>query len=73
MRLVIVAPDLSAGPETIQLFAKIDTGADYCLFESIVGGICGLVRGSKGLRGDTRERLNAGMPHSPRYRQYSLA
>ena len=24
---------LSAGPEMVRLFAKIDTGADYCLFE----------------------------------------
>lgn len=24
---------LSAGPETVKLFANVDTGADYCLFE----------------------------------------
>jgi hypothetical protein len=30
---VSVPVSLSAGPETVQLFAKIDTGADYCLFE----------------------------------------
>lgn len=30
---VSVPVALSAGPETVQLFAKIDTGADYCLFE----------------------------------------
>ena len=32
-RGVSVPVALSAGPETVQLFAKIDTGADYCLFE----------------------------------------
>jgi hypothetical protein len=32
-RGVSVLVSLSAGPETVRLFAKIDTGADYCLFE----------------------------------------
>src|SRR5260370_5057661 len=32
-RGVSVPVSLSAGPETVRLFAKIDTGADYCLFE----------------------------------------
>jgi hypothetical protein len=30
---VSVPVSLSAGRETVQLFAKIDTGADFCLFE----------------------------------------
>ena len=32
-RGVSVPVALSAGPEMVRLFAKIDTGADYCLFE----------------------------------------
>src|SRR5438132_9350823 len=30
---VSVPVSLSAGPRTVALFAKVDTGADYCLFE----------------------------------------
>lgn len=32
-RGVSVPVSLSAGPETVKLFANVDTGADYCLFE----------------------------------------